>query len=117
MRPQTLSLDCEALEEFRLKLDAALRVIVPRMIEKRNASGTVSAKVDITVNEIKTTDGVIQRFMAMEPAVEIRMTSRAKAECDIVNNLALRIDDDTNEVRIASGQISIEELMNEGEEA
>ena len=47
MEPQELSLDCEALEEFRLTLDVLLRHIVGKMVKKGMDSGTITGKIKI----------------------------------------------------------------------
>ena len=44
MEPQALSLDCEALAEFRLTLDVLLRHIVEKMVEKGMDSGDITGR-------------------------------------------------------------------------
>lgn len=112
MKPQELSLQCEALEDFVNNLDAALKITAKALLRKKMKNGTVSAKIDIEINEITNQDGEVFNIMSIKPAVNMKIGSKDKMEPQQVHGMYIKQDDDGTPI-VGSNQISIDELINE----
>ena len=110
MEPQALSLDCEALEEFRLALDVLLRNIVGKMVKKGMDSGDITGKIKIEIETKTTKEGEIVRNIRLEPKVSTSMTENGESECK-KQNMALKFDHHGMPVIGTDNQISMDEIM------
>lgn len=116
MTPQELNLDCEALAEFREGLNMGLRAVALKIMKRGLQSGTVSAKVEITIHEVTTSDGEIVRMIALEPKVDMKIGSKAKFDLSKQDGMLIKTDGDGNPI-IGTSQISIDDLIRERERA
>ena len=73
MKPQELGLNCEALDEFRQSVDTALKILIDRMTEKDMETGTVTAKIKISVHTEMQDNGNQVRIVKMEPDVGLKI--------------------------------------------
>ena len=112
MKPQELSLQCEALEDFVFNLDAALKITTKALMRKKMTGGTVNAKIDIEIHEITNADGEVFNIMSIKPAVNMKIGSKDKLDLQEVNGMYIKQDDEGTPI-VGSSQISIDELINE----
>ena len=110
MKAQELNIGSEALEDFREKMDAALMVIISRMKEKKMMNGSVTGKINITMEELPDVQGEIHTLMKLEPEVSMNVSAKAKVDCKKQDGLFVQIDEEGRPV-IGSCQIDIEDLM------
>ncbi len=114
MKPQRLSIDSEALEEFRKSLDAALEIVTCQLVRRKLEKGTVTAKVSIKIEErADPKTGEIYYEMELEPTVNMKVGASEKLECG--RKSAMMKQDNQGRPMIASAQIGMDELVDEGE--
>lgn len=110
MKPQRLNLDSEALAEFRQSLDAALEIVTCQLVRRKMSAGTVSAKVNIHINErADDKTGEIYYQMVLEPNVSMKVGASDKLKCG--TKAAIMKQDNQGRPLIASEQIGMDELM------
>ena len=110
MEPNEIGIEHSAMSEFRWNLDSALQVVSKVMMQKGIQKGTVNAKIDIRMCEMKTADGEIVKMMAIEPNIKVKVESKDQFKCMKIDNLYGTIDKDGN-VIMGDNQISIDEYM------
>ena len=116
MKPQRLNIESEALEEFRQTLNAALEIVTCQMIRRKMEKGTVNAKVAITIEEhADDKTGEIYYDMVLEPNVNMKIGSGESLKCGTKKAIMKQGDD--GRPMIASAQIGMDELVDEGERA
>ena len=115
MKPQKLTLDSEALANFRVNLDTALNVMIHQMKEKDLREGTATAKLNVLL--VPKTDedtGEVFYQMEIEPQIDIKIAAKAKIECPVKGGIFAKFDKD-GAVIVASQQISIDDLEEEAQ--
>lgn len=113
MKPQRLSIESEALEEFRQKLNAALEIVTCQMVRKDMTEGTVSAKIKITLAEkYDENTGEMYHLMSLEPDVKMKIGQSDGMKCGKTDCIMQR--DAEGRPVIASNQIGMDEVMREG---
>ncbi len=113
MKPQRLTMDSEALEEFRQSMDAALEIVTCQLIRRKLKAGTVSAKVNIHIRErADDKTGEIYYEMVLEPNVSMKIGASDKLKCG--TKAAIMKQDNDGRPIIASEQIGMDELIEEG---
>ena len=113
MKPQRLNIESEALEEFRQSLNAALEIVTCQLIRKKLTKGTVSAKVGITIEEhADDKTGELYYQMILEPNVSMKIGASDSLKCG--KKAAVMKQDGNGRPIIASKQIEIDEIMQEG---
>ena len=113
MKPQRLNLESEALEEFRQSLSAALEIVTCQLVRRRLNKGTVSAKVAITIEErADDKTGEIYYQMELEPNVSMKVGASDSLKCG--KRSAIMKQDNDGRPMIASEQIGMDEIMQEG---
>ena len=113
MKPQRLNIESEALEEFRQSLNAALEIVACQLIKRKLQKGVVSAKVAITIEErTDAKTGEIFYDMELQPGVNMKIGASDKLECG--KRAAIMKPDGTGRPLIASEQIGMEEILEEG---
>ena len=110
MKPQRLNIESEALDEFRQSLNAALEIVTCQLVKRKMKTGTVSAKVAITIDE--RTDqktGEIFYDMVLQPGVSMKIGTSDKLDCG--KKAAIMKPDGTGRPLIASEQIGMDEIL------
>lgn len=110
MEPQMLSLDCDALEEFRLQLDTLLRYIVEKMVMKGMDTGSITGKIKIELKTTVTDDGEVVRTIRLEPKISTSMSETGKSEC-AKKDMELKFDHNGLPVIGTDNQISMDEIL------
>lgn len=114
MKPQTLTLDSEVLENFRENFDSTLAVLLREMRNRRLKEGTITAKLDIEIQESADVTGEIIRLVNIVPEINMKMGAKAKVECAKKNGLFMQMNSEGVPV-VGSCQMEIDELLQEGE--
>lgn len=90
MEPEILSLDGEALEEFKRVFDLVLKRMVVEMEEKDLATGTVTGKIKVEMSRtVDANTGEMRTFVEMKPDVRMKMSEGGGADCNKVQPLQL----------------------------
>lgn len=111
MKPQKFGLYCEALDEFRTKMDLALGTAARNLMEKRLIEGSVSAKIKIIIKErVNDKTGEITHLIELEPDANIKIGGKGKLECAKMAGFILQ-EDKNGEMVIASQQISMDDIQ------
>ena len=111
MKPQTLTLDSEIFEEFKMALESSIRGTIRQMIEQKVRGGAITAKVEIKLHEQTNDDtGEIFYIPDIESQVSIKVGSKGDFKAKKQGNFIMKPDNYGNYV-IASNQISIDEFM------
>ena len=114
MKPQELNLNCELFAEFRQALDAAVKIILVRMMEKGLDSGSIIGKLDITLRTSTTEDGEIRYLPEILPDVQMKIGTKTKLDCTKqIGFLAKRSE---RGIVIGTDQITMDELIAAGQE-
>ena len=114
MKPQRINLDSEVLEEFRAALSGALEIVACQMMRKKLNEGTVSASVKISTEErADDKTGEIYYTMELEPKVKMKIGASDDMNCGKRGGIIMKQDYQGRPL-IASEQISIEEIQQEG---
>lgn len=114
MKPQALTINSEALADFTDNFNGAMATLVREMQTRRLNEGTITAKVDIQIQNVPNEDGEIVRMMNIIPAVDIKMGAKAKVECQKKVGLFVQMNEQGIPV-VGSCQMDIDELLAEGE--
>lgn len=112
MKPHVLTMDSEALADFREKLDQCLALLVCRMKERKLTEGTLTGKLKVTISEAPDMLGQLHTMMELEPEVSVNMSAKGKVECEKQAGMFMQLDEDGRPV-IGSCQVDIEELLEE----
>lgn len=113
MKPQELNLDCELFAEFRQALDAAVKIILIRMMEKGLDSGSITGKLDITLRTFTTDEGEVKYMPEIQPDVQMKIGTKAKLDCTKQNGFLAKRNG--NGIVIGTDQITMDELIAGGE--
>ncbi len=115
MKPQELRLECEVFDEFRINLDAAIRMAIKSMIAKDLGSANVTAKIDIELKKETTEDGEIFYVPRFEPDINIKIGAKGNLKCKEKSGMVMRAGE--KGLYIADNQISIDDLIKKEEES
>lgn len=109
MKPQELNLDCELFAEFRLALDAAVKIILVRMMEKGLDSGSITGKLDITLRTSTTEDGELRYLPEIQPDVQMKIGTKAKMDC--TKQIGFLAKRSGRGIVVGTDQITMDELI------
>lgn len=110
MKPQRITLNSEALEEFQTNMNYALEMATREMAERKLTSGTVTGKIEITMLDMKDKDtGEIIYRMVLKPDVKMKIGASAKLDCLERGGIIMQQDREGRPM-IASEQIGMDEL-------
>lgn len=112
MKPHVLTMDSEALADFREKMDQCLAVLVCRMKERKLTEGTLTGKLKVTITEAPDKLGQLHTMMELEPEVSVNMSAKGKVECEKQAGMFMQLDEEGRPV-VGSCQVDIEELLEE----
>ena len=110
MSPQELSLDCEALEELRVTLDTEIRRTVDSLIARDLETGTVTAKVKITLEKHTDQYGKQCCLMKIEPETSMKIGASGKVKCQTKNGIFLKYAEDGTPI-IGERQMEVDEFI------
>ena len=116
MKPQVLTIDSEVLGEFRDNFNGTLAVLVREMKARGLHEGTITAKIDITIEEAADANGQIAKQLTIQPEVNMKMGAKGKVECSKRSGLFVQLNDDGVPV-VGHCQIDIDELLAEEADA
>ena len=111
MNAHVLGLYSETLEKFRGSLDGAIRTLVNNLIERNLDSGTVSAKIKVSVNYSISGDARPATKIKIEPDIGMKIGASGKLKCQEQKDIYLKYDDEGMPI-IGDRQISIDEYIN-----
>lgn len=114
MKPQELKLECEAFDEFRVNLDAAIRMAIKSMIAKDLGSGNVTAKIDITLKKEASEDGEVYFIPKFKPDINIKIGAKGNLKCKEKDGMVMKAGEKS--LYIADNQVSIDDLIPPKEE-
>ena len=106
MSAQVLGLHSEPMKDFRENLDEALRMLVTNMTERDLGTGTITAKIKVTIEH--SDYGFTQ--MKIEPDISIKIGAKAQKKCGIQQGIFLKYDQDGMPV-VAGNQISLDDYI------
>lgn len=110
MKAHVLGLESEVLEEFRQNLDMSIRALVNNLTERQLETGTVSARIKITIRQEMNGQAMPSAVMKIEPDVGIRIGASGKMKCGEKNGIYLKYDEGGMPV-IGDHQINIDEYI------
>ena len=110
MKPQELSINGELFEETRNNLDAAMIILVNRMISTRINKGTVSLKIGIEIKDIINDDGEVIRMPEISYNIGMGMTEKDSLKGNLQRGLMLKRSS-CGKLFVSTEQISMDELM------
>lgn len=113
MKPQELKLECEVFDEFRVNLDAAIRMAIKSMTAKELGSGNVTAKIDIELKKEATEDGEIFYIPRFEPDINIKIGAKGNLKCKEKAGMVMKVGE--KGLYIADNQVSIDDLISQEE--
>jgi hypothetical protein len=110
MKPQVFTLESEILEEFRIKMNAALETVTRLMIEKKLPDGAITAKIDIEMLEKTDKEtGEIYYDVELQPNVNMKISAGGKIDCDKKMTM-MKLGRD-RQTYVASNQIDMFEML------
>ena len=110
MKPQTLTIDSEVLEDFRENFNTTMAVLLREMRNRRLREGTITAKLDIQIEESADVNGEVIRLVNIVPEINMKMGAKAKVECAKKSGLFMQVNDEGVPV-VGSCQMDIDELL------
>lgn len=110
MRPQELSINGELFEEFRNNFDAAMKILINRMISTRIGKGTVNAKITINMKEFIDDSGEVVRMPEMDFGIGMGMSEKDSMKGNLQRGLILKRRA-SGGLLVGTDQISMDELM------
>lgn len=114
MKPQTLTINSEALQDYLQTQVSMMNLCICNLAEKKLTSGTVAAKIKIALIEQKDEKtGEFYYRMELEPKVDVKIGGSASVKCETKTDLYMKRDERGMPV-IASKQIDMEEYLQEG---
>ena len=114
MQAHVLGLNSETLEEFRQNFDMAIRSLVNNLTERDLETGTVTAKIKITIKKELGGQALPATMMKIEPDVGIKIGASGKVKCGEQNGIYLKYDGDGMPI-VGDHQMSIDEYIMERE--
>lgn len=110
MEAHVLGLKSETLEEFRQNLDMAIRSLVNNLIERDLETGTVTAKIKVTVAREIGAQSTPATMLKIEPDVGMKIGASGKVKCGEQNGIFLKYDDKGMPI-ISDHQVTIDEYI------
>lgn len=114
MTPQELTINGKLFDEFRNNIDAAMLILINRMISTRINKGTISAKIGIEIKEYANDNGEIVRTPDISYSIGMGMSEKDSIKGNLQRGLYLRRGS-TGRLLIGTDQISMDEIIREGQ--
>ena len=115
MTPEFLSLNCEALDEFRTNLDEILKLLINNLVERNLRTGTVNAKIKVTIENATDGSGAPVHQLKLEPDLWLKIGAKGQMKCKAQSGLLMKYTEDGEPV-IGPSQISVDEYIRELDE-
>lgn len=110
MKSQELVIEGELFDEFRGNLNAAMRILINRMIGTKIMKGAVSAKIGIEIKEFVDDNGEIVRMPEINYSIGMGMSEKDSMKGNMQRGLILKRTS-SGGLLVGSDQISMDELM------
>ena len=110
MKPQELTISGELFEETRNNLDAALKILINRMISTKINKGAVSLKIGIEIKEIIDESGEVVRMPEITYNIGMGMSEKDSMKGNLKRGMMLKRSP-CGSLFLTSDQISMDELM------
>ena len=110
MKPQELTLDCEAMSAFRESLNLMIRKTVDNLVARDLAVGTVTAKVKISLEKHADQYGQDCYLLKIEPETSTKIGASGKVKCKTKNGIFLKYAGDGTPV-IGERQMEVDEFI------
>ena len=112
MKPQEWNFESEIFDDFREKLDLALKAVMRNMMEKKVFCGTVTGKIGIEIKQTTTEDGEVVYMPEIAPEIGLKIGAKGKLDCRKQSGFMIKADEGNGFV-IGSSQVSMDELLDE----
>ena len=112
MEAQELSLKCEIFDEFNGILNHGIKALLDQMIAQQTKAGSVTAKVDISMQYHTDADGEIRYTPKIEPRVTLKVGGKDDYKLMEHHDFILQ-SDGKGAWLVATHQMDIDELMKE----
>ena len=112
MEAQELSLKCEIFEEFNTILNHGIKALLDQMIAQQTKIGSVTAKVDISMNYHTDANGEIHYTPKIEPRVTLKVGGKDDYRLMEHHDFILQ-SDGQGAYLVATHQMDIDEMLRE----
>ena len=113
MRPQTLTLDCEALEAFRTSFNFTLGHMLRQMQRMGLENGTLTGKLKISMQQAVDQEGEIHVDLEIAPDVSMKLEYSASMGGEKIRGLKLKFGRDGDPI-VGTNQITMDEIAEKG---
>lgn len=113
MKPQNLTINGEVFDDLRQKFDEALNIALRKMKELKIQAGTVSASVDIVMEEMMDENGETILAPEFQAVVGINLPLKGKLKVRTQSGLMMIRDPVSDGFLVASRQYSMEDVLEE----
>ena len=110
MKTQELTINGEMFDELRNNLDAAMKILINRMISTKIMKGAVSTKISISLKEIIDDNGEIVRMPEIDYSIGMGMSEKDSMKGNVQRGLILSRCTQ-GRLMIGSQQVSMDEIM------
>lgn len=110
MAAQEISLNHEALDEFRTCLDATIKKLISVMIDKNMMTGEVTGKIKITAEVSDSTNSLPAYKLSIEPDVKMKIGAKGQMKCKKQEGLFLKFGLE-GEAIVGEKQLDIDGLL------
>ena len=111
MKPQELTISSELFDETRNNLDAAMKILLNRMISTKISKGAVSLKIGIEIKEIIDDNGEVIRMPEIAYNIGMGMSEKDSMKGNLKRGLMLKRSP-CGSLFLTSDQISMDDLLN-----
>lgn len=116
MKPQNLTINGEVFEDLRGRFDDALLLALRKMKELKIQAGTLTATVDIRMDEIADENGELILAPEFDAQVAINLPMKGRMKVPTQMGLMMIRDPNSNGFLVASRQYTMMEMLEEQEE-
>lgn len=113
MKTQELTINGELFEEFRNNVDAAMKILINRMISTRISKGAVNAKIVINIKEIIDDNGEVVRMPEMDFSIGMGMSEKDSMKGNIRRGLIMKRMSNGG-LMVGTEQVTMDELIEGG---
>ena len=115
MKPQNLTINGEVFDDLRLRFDEALLLALRKMEELKIHAGTVTATVDILMEEAEDENGEMIYTPVFDAQVAMNLPLKGKIKVPTQTGLMMIRDPNGNGFLVASRQYTMMDMLEEQE--